>query len=132
MIRLRCPLQFACAEARRRLRGQRQFQLFQDQFLRFFRLGRCLDLLDPVNVAALKAFHDKTRSKWNVAGLEIPRNGNPHKKVNCAIFNLLYDRSDAAIETARAVCVPTQSAKRAWKRSWIHEEAHIQIRAPKA
>ena len=91
------------------------------------RLGQCLDLLDPVNVAALKAFHDKTLSKWNVAGLEIPRNGNQHKKLDCAIFNLLYDQSDAAIETARAVYVPTQSAKRAWKRSWIYEEAHIQI-----
>ena len=28
---------------------------------------------------------------------------------------------------SRAVYVPTQSAKRIWKRSWIYEEAHIQI-----
>jgi len=97
------------------------------------RLGQCLDLLDPINVATIKAFHDDTISKWETAEVEIPENGNQHKKLDCAIFNLFYDQSDAAIETARAVYVPTQSAKRAWKRSWIYEEAHIQIcvREPK-
>jgi hypothetical protein len=97
------------------------------------RLGQCLDLLDPVNVATLKTFHDDTVNKWNVANMEIPKNGNQHKKLDCAIFNLFYDQSTPVIETARAVYVPTQSAKRAWARSWIYEESHIQIcvRRPK-
>ena len=31
------------------------------------------------------------------------------------------------IDSARAVYVPTDKAKRIWKGSWIYEEAHIQI-----
>jgi len=91
------------------------------------RLGHCLDLLDPVNVASLKQFHDDTLAKWRSAKVAIPKNGNQHKKLDCALFNVFYQQSDVPIETARAVYVPTESAKRAWKRSWIYEEAHIQI-----
>lgn len=91
------------------------------------RLGRCLDLLDPVNVATLKRFHDDALQNWTAAKLPIPKNGNQHKKLDCALFNLFYAESVPAVETARAVYVPTESAKRAWKRSWIYEEAHIQI-----
>ena len=91
------------------------------------RLGQCLDLLDPLNVAELKQFHDDSLEAWRAASKPIPKNGNQHKKLDCALFNLFYDNSKVGIETARAVYVPTQSAKRAWKRSWIYEEAHIQI-----
>ena len=91
------------------------------------RLGNCLDLLDPLNVATLKRFHDDTLAKWRAAKAEIPRNGNQHKNLDCALFNLFYGQSEVPIETARAVYVPTESAKRAWPRSWIYEEAHIQI-----
>ncbi|HZL38444.1 MAG TPA: hypothetical protein VFC78_24230 [Tepidisphaeraceae bacterium] len=97
------------------------------------RLGHCLDLLDPTNVLTLKQFHDETLLKWKAANIAIPKNGNQHKNLDCALFNLFYDQSRVPIETARAVYVPTESSKRAWKRSWIYEEAHIQIcvRQPK-
>jgi hypothetical protein len=94
------------------------------------RLGNCFDLLDPVNVQSLKALHDVMIRKWRRTGVEIPQNGNQHKNLDCAVFNYLYDRAtatDRPIDTARAVYVPTGSAKRIWKRSWIYEEAHIQI-----
>src|SRR4051812_11130853 len=71
--------------------------------------------------------HDDTIGKWKAAQIQIPKNGNQHKKLDCAIFNLFYDQSDSDIETARAVYVPTESAKRARTRSWIYDEAHIQI-----
>ncbi len=47
------------------------------------------------------------------------------------MLNWVYTESDAAstpIETCRGVFVPTSKAKRAWRGSWIYEEAHIQIR----
>jgi hypothetical protein len=91
------------------------------------RLGHCLDLLDPLNVASLKKFHDETLHKWKAAKVKAPQNGNQHKKLDCAIFNLFYEQFKTPIETARAVYVPTESAKRVWRRSWICEEAHIQI-----
>jgi hypothetical protein len=69
-------------------------------------LGRCFDLLDPVNVATLKQFHADMLRNWP-AGFEIPKNGNQHKKLDCATFNLLYKTSDVSIDSARAVYVPT-------------------------
>lgn len=92
------------------------------------RLGHCFDLLDPVNVEQLQEFHNEAIATWRKSGVEVPRNGNQHKKLDCAIFNLLYDtQENPRIETARSVYVPTGSAKRAWQRSWIYEQAHIQI-----
>ncbi|MGA2583479.1 MAG: hypothetical protein ABSG31_09410 [Tepidisphaeraceae bacterium] len=97
------------------------------------RLGHCLDLLDPANVSTLKGFHNATLAKWRAAKNKIPRNFRQHKKLDCAIFNLYYHSAVTPIETSRAVYVPTESAKRAWPRSWIYEQAHIQIcvRQPK-
>ena len=92
------------------------------------RLGHCLDLLDPLNVKILQEFHNKTLETWNSLGEPIPKNGNQHKNLDCAVFNLFYNEAHTRpIETARAVYVPTQSNKRAWPRSWIYEQAHIQI-----
>jgi len=94
------------------------------------RLGNCLDLLDPANVQSLKALHAAMMQKWHQTDAEIPENGNQHKNLDCAIFNHYYSLAGEAsrpIDTARAVYVPTESAKRVWKRSWIYEEAHIQI-----
>jgi len=94
------------------------------------RLGNCLDLLDPENVQSLKGLHAAMMKKWQQTGAVIPQNGNQHKNLDCAILNHFYTlASDAtrSIDTTRAVYVPTESAKRAWKRSWIYEEAHIQI-----
>jgi hypothetical protein len=57
-------------------------------------------------------------------------NGNQHKNLDCAVFNNLYIEAEAGpkpIDSARAVYVPTESAKRIWERSWIYEEAHIQV-----
>lgn len=94
------------------------------------RLGNCFDLLDPGNVQSLKAMHAAIMTKWRRTGSEIPKNGNQHKNLDCAIFNVFYDlaKDDKnPIDAARAVYVPTESAKRIWKRSWIYEEAHIQV-----
>lgn len=94
------------------------------------RLGNCFDLLDPLNVQSLKVLHAAMMKQWHKAKAEIPENGNQHKNLDCAIFNHFYTLAAAdlrPIDTARAVYVPTQSAKRIWKRSWIYEEAHIQI-----
>ncbi len=94
------------------------------------RLGNCFDLLDPANVQSLKALHAAMMKKWRQTDAEIPENGNQHKNLDCAIFNHYYTLANDAsrpIDTARAVYVPTESAKRIWKRSWIYEEAHIQI-----
>ena len=90
------------------------------------RLGRCFDLLDSTNVKELRKFHDTLLNQWQSSGLEVPENGNQHKKLDCAIFNAFYT-CDPSVETCRAVYVPTDSKKRVWKRSWIYEEAHIQI-----
>jgi hypothetical protein len=69
--------------------------------------------------------------KWHQTDAEIPENGNQHKNLDCAIFNHHYyslaGEASRPIDTARAVYVPTESVKRVWKRSWIYEEAHIQI-----
>ncbi len=94
------------------------------------RLGNCFDLLDPVNVSTLKEFHASAVEKWVATGIPIPKNGRHHRDLDCAIFNLFYQEAAAAgkpIDTARAVYVPTASAKRVWKGSWIYEEAHLQI-----
>ncbi len=86
------------------------------------RLGHCFDLLDPENVRLLRAFHDDTIVEWEAAGMPMPANGNHHKNLDCAIY-----RRKHRLDTCRAVYVPTRSSKRVWKRSWIYEEAHIQI-----
>jgi bisphosphoglycerate-dependent phosphoglycerate mutase len=69
--------------------------------------------------------------KWTASGWKkIPRNGNQHKNLDCAVFNEVYLQSEARrkpVDSARAVYVPTESAKRIWERSWIYEEAHIQV-----
>jgi hypothetical protein len=93
------------------------------------RLGNCFDLLDPSNVQSLKTLHAAMMKKWHQTDAEIPENGNQHKKLDCAIFNHYYTLASEAdrYRTVRAVYVPTESAKRIWKRSWIYEEAHIQI-----
>lgn len=93
------------------------------------RLGNCFDLLDPQNVRILRRVHDTMWEKWP-DGVERPQNGNQHKKIDCAVFNYLYQLSEdekTPIDSARAVYVPTASHRRVWPRSWIYEQAHIQI-----
>ena len=94
------------------------------------RLGNCFDLLDPENVLSLKALHDAMLKQWSRTGAKIPKNGNQHKNLDCAIFNYLYKQADGSpqpIDSARAVYVSTEANKRIWTRSWIYEEAHIQL-----
>ena len=100
------------------------------------RLGNCLDLLDPENVRWLKRIHDDMMENWRRSRAQVPRNHRDRKSLDCAVFNWIYARSDAAstpIETSRAVYVPTDKAKRVWAGSWIYEESHIQVcvREPK-
>jgi hypothetical protein len=94
------------------------------------RLGNCLDLLDPENVRWLRQAHDAMIKNWRLTKAPIPRNVRDRKSLDCAVFDVIYKRSDSAptpIETSRAVYVPTNRAKRVWPGSWIYEEAHIQV-----
>src|SRR4051812_926418 len=49
------------------------------------RLGNCFDLLDPATIRSLKKFHDDILELWRREGTEVPRNGNQHKNLDCAI-----------------------------------------------
>jgi len=51
------------------------------------RLGNCLDLLDPVNVRALRKVYDDIIPKWEEAGVPIPKNVLSKKNLDCAILN---------------------------------------------
>jgi len=93
------------------------------------RLGNCFDLLDPVNVAALKKLKDEMVKDFGLAGLAVPKNVR-QKRLDCAVFNYVYGKAEGTgnpIDSARAVYVPQTSSTRAWEGSWIHETAHIQI-----
>jgi len=68
--------------------------------------------------------------KLRKARIEAPRNTRHCRNCDCAVFNFVYrqaEQADRAIDSARAVYVPTEFRKRVWKGSWIYEEAHIQI-----
>ena len=94
------------------------------------RLGNCLDLLDPENVRSLKRAHDDILPRWERVGIKAPKNVRHRKYLDCAILNWYYLQSDddgKPIETCRGVYVPTKTAKRVWKGSWIYDEAHIQV-----
>ncbi|MCE9566395.1 MAG: hypothetical protein K8U57_30595 [Planctomycetes bacterium] len=94
------------------------------------RLGRCFDLLDTGNVTLLRGFHDKMVADMQDVNAQIPVNVRSHRVLDCAVFNYLYDDFEAAempLDTARAVFVPTSTAKRVYTGSWISEETHIQI-----
>jgi len=90
------------------------------------RLGHCFDLLDPENVQILRDAHDQMEA----AGVELPENGNQHKLRDCAVFNYFYEAADQAkrpVDTSRGVYVPVAAKRRIWRRSWIYEQAHIQV-----
>jgi hypothetical protein len=94
------------------------------------RLGNCFDLLDPENVRLLRRLHDAMIDQKKAEGSEVPRNFRHRRNLDCAVFNHFYGKAAARgkpIDSARAVYVPTDKAKRIWRGSWIYEEAHIQI-----
>ncbi|WP_165247094.1 hypothetical protein [Paludisphaera soli] len=100
------------------------------------RLGNCLDLLDPENVAWLKRIQADMLETSRRARTPLRRNYRDKKSLDCAVFNWIYSQSDATatpIQTSRAVYVPTDKAKRVWPGSWIYEESHVQVcvREPK-
>lgn len=97
------------------------------------RLGHCLDLLDPTNVALLKEAHADLDRTLDSAGHRLPANANVHKYLDCAVFNWLYrllETGDRPVESCRAVFVPLQRKKgmpRVWMRSGVFEGAHVQL-----
>lgn len=100
------------------------------------RLGNSFDLLDPRNVTVLRAFKDDLVAVLVATGAKVPRNVRQNRALDCAVFNYIYalsDESPTPIESARGVFVPTSTARRVWRGSWISEEAHIQVcvREPK-
>jgi len=96
------------------------------------RLGFCFDLLDPYNVKYLKEIYEQYRATETAAGSSIPENANHYKYLDCAVFQYAYAVTEnpekkQAVDSSRAVYVPTGEEKRIWTRSWISEGAHIQI-----
>ena len=94
------------------------------------RLGNCFDLLDSENTRALKIFKASLDLKYAQRSVPMPTNHRENMNLDCLVFNSFYMASDASshsVESARAVYVPTESKKRIWSRSWIYENAHIQI-----
>ncbi len=98
------------------------------------RLGSCLDLLEPDNIKYTKKICEKYRSTQEQLGLPIPVNAQHKRLLDCAIFEYLYAAleqesagSARAIDSARAVYVPTDEKKRVWPGSWIYDESHIQV-----
>ncbi|MGL4553540.1 MAG: hypothetical protein ACRC33_20430 [Gemmataceae bacterium] len=84
------------------------------------RLGNCFDLLDPENVQILKQAKDGFERRATESGRPIPVNRNADKRLDCAVFNYFYETAQArgkAVDSARAVYVPTASAERVWPRS---------------
>ncbi len=94
------------------------------------RLGNCFDLLDPGNSIILREFYLKMVADMEANEITPPSNVRTHRKLDCALFNYLYNeckRARKPLDTARAVYVPTSTAKRICKGSWISEETHIQV-----
>jgi hypothetical protein len=94
------------------------------------RLGNCFDLCDPGNIALLRAFKDSLAQGLKDAGQPLPRNHRRHMKLDCAVFNYVYNesvRQGRPIDSIRAVYVPTDQRKRIWKGSWIYAETHVQV-----
>jgi hypothetical protein len=94
------------------------------------RLGNCFDLCDPGNVVLLRAFKDDMVAGLRDAGQPVPENHRKHMKLDCASFDYVYTQArlaGGAIDSFRAVYVPTDKRKRIWAGSWIYEETHVQI-----
>lgn len=90
------------------------------------RLGFCFDLLDPENVRYLKKIYGEFRSKQEAAGAPVRENYQHRKFLDCSVFQYLY-AADPSIDSVRAVYVPTGAESRVWTRSWISNDAHIQV-----
>lgn len=94
------------------------------------RLGRCIDLLDPSNVALLEAAHRELALQLASA---LPKNANTHKFLDCMVFNYLFAKlgmQKFKVESTRAVFVPlmpTGAMPRLWTRSGVFRGAHIQL-----
>ena len=96
------------------------------------RLGRCVDLLDSGDVVLVKRAYERLVRTFESKGQRIPSNANTQKRLDCAVFNYLFDsltRSGFEPETTRAVFVPQSSKglQRAWSRSGVFDNSHIQI-----
>jgi hypothetical protein len=94
------------------------------------RLGFCFDLLDPDNIRELKDYHRAYMRMCEKLAQE-PKNNYQHKKyLDCSVFQLAYaalEDDGIQVDSARSVYVPTGPQRRAWKSSWVSEEAHIQL-----
>lgn len=99
------------------------------------RLGNCLDLLDPDNAAELQGFYRKLKLDTEAASGKLPANHNANKRLDCTVLEYTYaaleTERNERVETCRAVY--SGSETRLWPRSWLSEDAHIQlcVREPK-
>jgi hypothetical protein len=94
------------------------------------RLGFCFDLLDPENVKNLGHLYQEYVKTLAESPDAPPVNVMAKKWMNCAVFNFAYawlEIQQPAIDTCRAVFVPTTKKDRIWSGSGINAHAHIQI-----
>jgi hypothetical protein len=95
------------------------------------RLGHCFDLLDPLNVGIVAEIHENYLSDLKKAGRSPPQYRNASKRLDCQVFNYAVQYFlrvfRVRLDTIRAVYVPRGKDRRIWKRSWIMNEAHIQL-----
>lgn len=92
------------------------------------RLGRCLDLLDPLNADLLRTAHRDLVQILKEDGQLPKANHNSLKYLDCSVFNYCFIKlreSGYAVESARAVFLPGRG--RLWPRSGIFESSHIQL-----
>lgn len=98
------------------------------------RLGNCFDLLDAPNIKTLKILGEEFLEQYKKLKTVAPKNERIYKKLDCAVFNFLYEnfsQKNEQIDSARGVYVAPK-LKRIWEASWIYEDTHIQtcIRNP--
>ncbi len=94
------------------------------------RLGNCLDLLEPANAEDVRKSYKQLKRDTEAAGEKLPRNHNANKPLDCAVFQYtaaLWEEAGQPLDTIRGVYVPTNSKDRLWERSWLYQEAHIQL-----
>lgn len=94
------------------------------------RLGNCLDLLEPANAKEVRKSHKQLERDTEAAGEKLPKNYNAKKPLDCAVFEYAATQCKDAgqpLDTIRGVYVPTGSKDRLWERSWLYQEAHIQL-----
>lgn len=94
------------------------------------RLGRCLDLLDPVNAEWLAGAYDDFVEAKQSRRETVPRNVRSRKWLDCAVLEhwhaALEGQGRPPVDTLRAAYFPA-TVRRLWPGSWLSHDNHIQL-----